>query len=95
VESSRSLYELKAGMAKFPQIMINVAGVDKAALHTNQQIAAAVAGAEAELADKGRVLLRPSGTEPVIRVMVEGENGEQVQRLAENLAEVVKITLSS
>ncbi|CAH0992236.1 Phosphoglucosamine mutase [Sinobacterium norvegicum] len=95
VGSSRSLYELKNAMAKFPQTMINVKGVDKAALKTNQHVADAVAEAEQELADKGRVLLRPSGTEPVIRVMVEGEDGEQVQRLAESLSQVVKAALST
>ncbi|ROR98647.1 phosphoglucosamine mutase [Sinobacterium caligoides] len=93
-DSARSLFELKSGMSKFPQRMINVKGVNKAGLASNKEVSAAVAEVETELADKGRVLLRPSGTEPVIRVMVEGEDAEQVGRLAELLAVVVQKALA-
>ena len=81
---------LKSGMRKLPQHMINVRVAPPVDLDGNQQILDAVAGIEAQLGDTGRVLLRPSGTEPVVRVMVEGEDGEQVERLCGELAEQVK-----
>lgn len=90
VETGASLSELKQGMTKYPQYMINVpvvrGGVD---LPTLPQVRSAVTEVEAELAGRGRVLLRPSGTEPVVRVMVEGQDAAQVGRLAEQLADVV------
>lgn len=85
----QSLNEIKHGMVKFPQTMINVRIASKDGLDDNKAIKAAVASAEKELGNTGRVLLRPSGTEPVVRVMVEGENGDQVSRLATEIAEVV------
>jgi len=94
VESCRSIYELKKAMNKFPQVMINVKGVDKSAMVSNFAVAEAVRIVEQELAEKGRVLLRPSGTEPVIRVMVEGEDAEQVRRAAEHLADIVRENLA-
>lgn len=84
-----SLHEIKHGMVKFPQTMINVRISSKDGLDGNKAIKSAIARAEKELGTTGRVLLRPSGTEPVVRVMVEGENGEQVSRLAAEIAEVV------
>jgi phosphoglucosamine mutase len=84
------LHVLKSGMKKCPQRMINVAiipGLDVTHLPSVQK---AVSEAEATLADQGRVLLRPSGTEPLIRVMVEGLDKQQVDTVAEQLAEVVK-----
>jgi len=84
-----SLFDLKSGMTKFPQIMINVRISDKKALEDNAVIRASVEKAEAELGNTGRVLLRPSGTEPVVRVMVEGENESQVNKLASQISEVV------
>lgn len=85
-----SLHEIKQGMVKFPQTMINVRIGSKDGLDDNKAIKAAVAAAEKELGDTGgRVLLRPSGTEPVVRVMVEGKNAGQVERLAADIAEVV------
>jgi len=83
------LSKLAGGMSRYPQTMINVRTerrVDPAALPA---VTDAVLAAEAELKESGRVVLRASGTEPVIRVMVEGENENQVVRLAERLASVV------
>ncbi len=85
----------KKGMTKLPQTMINVRLPQRVNLQANKVIDAAVAAAEAELADSGRVLLRPSGTEPVIRVMVEGEDQVLVNELAGRLAEVVQAELTS
>lgn len=90
VGQGKALAELKAGMNKYPQVLINVrlpAKVDIMALSSVQN---AVKEAESQLADTGRVLLRPSGTEPVIRVMVEGEDAEQVKAVAEHVAAVVR-----
>lgn len=90
VSTGKGLHELKSAMSKFPQTMINVRLKDKGALDDNPRILSAVAEVEAALAGKGRVLLRPSGTEPVVRVMVEGDDAVVVKRLAGELAEVVK-----
>lgn len=91
--SGRSLHELKSGMSKYPQTMINVRLSARFDLETSRPIRAAVAQVEKVLGARGRVLLRPSGTEPVVRVMIEGEDAEQVQKLAEQLAEVVRNTV--
>ena len=72
-----------------PQTMINVPGVDKAAADADEAVQAEVAAVERELGADGRVLLRPSGTEPLVRVMVEGPDQETVERHARRLAEVV------
>ena len=87
-DQGKSLAELKMAMTKFPQVMINVPAVS-AKVMDNDAVQAAVREVEAGLGDKGRVLLRPSGTEPLIRVMVEGDDAQQVTRLAEQLAAVV------
>jgi len=86
----QSLHDVKAGMSKFPQTMINVELSTKDGLMENKAIQAAVKKGETELGKAGRVLLRPSGTEPVVRVMVEGEDTDQVSRLASDISEVVK-----
>ena len=88
--SGSSLAELLAKLDKYPQVMINVRIADSANLGGNKKIQEAVADVESQLGSQGRVLLRPSGTEPVVRVMVEGEDAAKVQALAEELAEVVK-----
>ncbi len=90
VATGMPLKELKKGMSKYPQQMINVKGADKTRLATSQVIADAVVNAEKELADTGRVLLRPSGTEDMVRVMVEGSDKEQVEQLTQRLADVVR-----
>ncbi len=77
-------------MKKFPQTLINVRVRDKHAVEGNEAIAAAVAKAEEALGDSGRVLLRPSGTEPVVRVMVEAEDADAAKTHAEAIAAVVE-----
>ena len=89
-DSGKTLRELKAGMTKLPMLMINVRLPEKIDISGDAEINRAVADAEAELAGRGRVLLRPSGTEPLIRVMVEGEDSALVERSAVAIAEIVK-----
>jgi len=95
VESGRSLTELVAGMHKYPQQLINVRLARKVDVLGRPEVQAAVAAAESELATRGRVLLRASGTEPLLRVMVEGQDADQVGRVARELATVVEQTLGS
>jgi phosphoglucosamine mutase len=90
----KSLAELASVMKVYPQILVNVRGVDHHKLPESTVIADAVAAAEAELADTGRVLLRPSGTEPMVRVMVEAADQATADRLAHQLADVVKAELA-
>ncbi len=93
-ERKAPLAELAAVMTRLPQVLVNVKGVDKARADEDALLAAAVAEAEAELGDTGRVLLRPSGTEPLVRVMVEAETAEQAQGVADRLADVVRTRLA-
>jgi phosphoglucosamine mutase len=88
--SGLSLAELLQPVKKFPQEMINVKVVDKQSIAKNETVLEAVALAESKLAERGRVLLRPSGTEPLVRVMIEGEDGVLVASLVKQLAEVVQ-----
>lgn len=81
-------------MTKLPQVLINVKGVDRTRAKTHEPLQAAVAQAEARLGETGRVLLRPSGTEPVVRVMVEAATAELAQSESEALAEIVKAELA-
>jgi phosphoglucosamine mutase len=94
VEQGKSLKELASGMKKYPMLLINVRVTEKPDLDNHAEIQAAVAKAEAELADSGRVLLRTSGTEPLIRVMVEGQDKSVVESVANKLADTVKKTLT-
>ncbi len=89
VNNGQSLSELRLGMSKYPQCMVNVPIASKINPDDFPQISKAVEIAEQELADKGRVLLRPSGTEALIRVMVEGQDADQVESLAHRIADVV------
>ena len=89
-ESGKPLSELAAGMPKYPQTMVNVRTERRMDPGRSAAIQDAVSVAERELDGKGRVVLRASGTEPVIRVMVEGEDKEQVLSLANRLASVVE-----
>ena len=92
--TGRPLKDLAAVMTKLPQVLINVKGVDRTRVKGDEAVAAAVALAEAELGDTGRVLLRPSGTEPVVRVMVEAASQETAQAVAERLSQVVRTELA-
>ena len=88
--SGTPLAELVRVMTRYPQVLINVPGVDKALVGSSRALTAAVAAAEAELGESGRVLVRPSGTEPAVRVMVEAVDPGQARRLAGRLAEAVR-----
>jgi phosphoglucosamine mutase len=92
--TSSPLTELAGVMTRLPQVLVNVPNVDKSRADEDFVLAAAVAEAEAELGDSGRVLLRPSGTEPLVRVMVEASTAEQAQEIAERLAGVVGVQLA-
>ncbi|MBK0331179.1 phosphoglucosamine mutase [Brachybacterium sp. MASK1Z-5] len=92
--TGRSARELADVMTRLPQALINVKGVDKARASIDRSVLDAVAAAEAELGESGRVLLRPSGTEPVVRVMVEAPSDEVATTAAEKLAAVVRERLS-
>ncbi len=89
VEEDIKLREAKRGMNKYPQMLVNVPIKQKIDILKSRGIQAAISKAESQLADSGRVLLRPSGTEPLIRVMVEGIDAPQVRTLAEQIASVV------
>jgi phosphoglucosamine mutase len=91
----RSLVELKAGVHKYPQVLINVRLQRKVDIGAMPEVQSAVREAESELGSRGRVLLRPSGTEPLVRVMVEGEDGVQVERIARQLAQTVSGLVSA
>lgn len=93
-QTGKDLCSLSSEMEKYPQVMINVQGVDKTKLAQNKELTQAISACEQRLGDKGRVLLRPSGTEPVIRVMVEGEDEKNIKAIAEELAKTVKLTVS-
>ena len=88
--AGKSIADAAAVMTRFPQTLVNVHVKDKHAVDGNAAVAAAVEAAEAELGDSGRVLLRPSGTEPVVRVMVEAASAEEADRHAHAIAEVVE-----
>jgi phosphoglucosamine mutase len=92
--TGRTLADLAGIMRHFPQVLINVKDVDKGRLEASTVVAEAVQAAEVELGETGRVLLRKSGTEPVVRVMVEAEDGELAHAIAARLVEVVKAELS-
>jgi phosphoglucosamine mutase len=87
-ETGKSMAELAAIVNRLPQVLINVPNVDKAAI-SKAALTEAVAKLEQELGDTGRILLRPSGTEPLIRVMVEATTADQAQKVAQELADVV------
>ncbi len=93
-EKKQPLAELADVMSRLPQVLVNVPDVDKSRTDEDAVLAAAVAEAEFELGDGGRVLLRPSGTEPLVRVMVEAGTADQARVVANRLADVVRTQLS-
>ncbi|MEM6583617.1 MAG: phosphoglucosamine mutase [Pseudomonadota bacterium] len=92
--AGKSLADFRNGMKKFPQCMINVPVAGKVDLADFPGVAAAVSRVERKLGERGRVLLRPSGTEPKVRVMIEGDDGTQVEVLCQNLADEVQRELA-
>src|SRR5690606_25713475 len=94
VSSGTPLGELAAVMTRMPQVLVNVKGVDKNRVESDEALQAEVAAVEAELGDTGRVLLRKSGTEPVVRVMVEADTENRAQEYADRLSAVVRERLS-
>lgn len=89
VRTGKTLAELASCMTVYPQVLVNVRGVDRSGVANDDVLQQAVHQAEVVLGGKGRVLLRPSGTEPVVRVMVEAEHEHQAQELADDLAAIV------
>jgi phosphoglucosamine mutase len=94
VRTGKTLQELSSIMVRFPQVLINVKNVDKNKLDQSQAIAQGVKKAEDRMGDSGRVLLRASGTEPLVRVMVEASSDSLAQEIASQLADLVKSELS-
>ncbi|MDN5724516.1 MAG: phosphoglucosamine mutase [Propionibacteriales bacterium] len=94
VSTGRSLAELASVMTKLPQVLVNVPDVDKARSTSDPVLNDAVASVSAELGTTGRVLLRPSGTEQLVRVMVEAESAQRAQGVADSLAAVVRTRLA-
>ena len=89
-QQNKPLSELAALMTRYPQILKNVTVQTKSGWEENNLIMAAISAGEAELGDEGRILVRPSGTEPLIRVMAEGPDLEQLQRIVDDIAVVVE-----
>lgn len=94
VRTGKTIAELAGCMTVYPQVLVNVRGVDRSKVSADDVLQRAVTQAEIALEGRGRVLLRPSGTEPVVRVMVEAESESQAQQLADDLAEIVRTRLA-
>lgn len=92
--TGRTMSELASVMQRLPQVLVNVGGVDRDGASSHEGLLAEVAAAEAKLGDAGRVLLRPSGTEPLVRVMVEAPTADEAQEIADHLAGVVRTSLA-
>ena len=93
-ETGRSLAELATVMTRLPQVLVNVRGVDRTRVESDEVLQGAISAEEAALAGTGRVLLRKSGTEPVVRVMVEAATATQAQAVADRLVDVVRSRLT-
>jgi phosphoglucosamine mutase len=94
VAKQRPLADLAGSIDTLPQVLINVPGVDRSRVHTDPELGREIDAVRAELGDSGRVLLRASGTEPLVRVMVEASTPEDAQRQADRLAAVVAVRLA-
>jgi phosphoglucosamine mutase len=94
VETGQTLAGLASVMTRLPQVLVNVPDVDKARADSDEKVRGAVEEEQQALGSGGRVLLRPSGTEPLVRVMVEAESAERAQQVADRLAGVVKERLA-
>jgi phosphoglucosamine mutase len=92
--TGRTLADLAGVVSRLPQVLVNVPDVDRDRADTDPVVAEAVREVEAELGDGGRVLLRPSGTEPLVRVMVEAESADEAEAYARRLADIVKAELA-
>jgi phosphoglucosamine mutase len=92
-QTGKSLRDLAGVMTRLPQVLVNVPNVDKNRAGTDADVQAAVAAATARLGGTGRVLLRPSGTEPLVRVMVEAESSDTADEVAHDLAKIVEAAL--
>jgi phosphoglucosamine mutase len=92
-QTGRPLAELTAVMQRLPQVLVNVRVIDKSQVDTSARLRSAIAAAETRLAGTGRVLVRPSGTEPVVRVMVEAPTHEEAQDVADRLVDAVDAAL--
>jgi phosphoglucosamine mutase len=92
--TGKTIAELAVVMTALPQILVNVAGVDLSKLDSDSQIAELVRELETELGDTGRILLRPSGTEPLVRVMVEAATQEHAESVATRIADLVRERLA-
>lgn len=93
-ENNKSLSQMTAGFTQFPQVLVNVKVKEKHPFDEVEEIAAAAAAVEKQLGEKGRLLLRYSGTENLARVMIEGENQTEIETQAHSLAEIIKNSLS-
>jgi phosphoglucosamine mutase len=93
VNSQKSLSDLASSMDKFPQVLINISDVKKDLLGSSEKIKQAILAADQELMGKGRVLVRASGTESIVRVMVEANELQLAQKIADSLAQLVRLEL--
>jgi phosphoglucosamine mutase len=93
VNSQKSLSDLASSMNKFPQVLINISDVKKDLLGSSEKIKQAILAADQELMGKGRVLVRASGTESIVRVMVEANELQLAQKIADSLAQLVRLEL--
>jgi phosphoglucosamine mutase len=93
MQADQSLASLASVMTRLPQTLLNVGGVDKSRVDTDPVLQGELAITQARLKGRGRVLLRPSGTEPVVRVMVEAPTQDEAETVAEHLAGIVRQTL--
>ena len=96
-QSGKTLSELASVMTRYPQVMVNltISAEGKIAFYTDREIAQKLDEAKAMLGKTGRIVVRPSGTEPLIRVMVEGRDIEQINAIAADVADVIKTRLAS